>query len=282
MVLGGSGRGVGGARRSGEPAEPSRPLEAERVRTQESLDRRLSAASIESDLAPVDAWHRLRAIEGPAATIIDLYELVARRRGLTAHDLPATERWSLARSVMPDIWPGWNLTPNSGRVGDVLEIVDYDPTWPDRYAVWREALRSPLGATALRIEHVGSTSVPGLAAKPIIDVQVSVADLVDEAAYVPALEVIGLQLRSRDRFHRYFRPFPRRPRDVHVHVCQVDSEWEHEHLRFRDYLRTDLESRREYASAKRAAAALWADDGLAYTDAKTKVILDILERAARD
>jgi len=245
------------------------------------LDRRLSAAGIAPDTEPVDAWRRLRTLEGPAATIIDLYELAARRRGLTACDLPTAERYALARSVMPDIWPDWDVTPGSERVGDVIKIVDYDPAWPDRFAAWHQALRAALGRTAVQIEHVGSTSVPGLAAKPIIDVQVSVADLANEEAYVAGLEAIGLQLRSRDIFHRYFRPFPGRPREIHVHVCELGSEWEAEHLRSRDYLRTHPEARDKYAQAKRGAAALWADDGLAYTDAKTEVILNILEQATQ-
>ena len=78
----------------------------------------------------------------------------------------------------------------------------------------------------MRIEHVGSTSVPGLAAKPIVDVQVSVADLDDEAASVPPIEEVGLQLRSRDELHRCFRPFRAAPRDIHVHVCHVGSALE--------------------------------------------------------
>ncbi len=78
----------------------------------------------------------------------------------------------------------------------------------------------------MRIEHVGSTSVPGPAAKPIVDVQVSAADLDDEAAYVPPIEAVGLQLRSRDELHRYFRPFRGAPRDIHVHVCHVGSALE--------------------------------------------------------
>ncbi len=79
--------------------------------------------------------------------------------------------------------------------------------------------------------------------------------------------------------HRYFRPFPDRPRDVHVHVCPVGSEWETEHLVFRDHLRTHADARERYAEAKQAAALTWADDGLAYTDAKTAVILAILDDA---
>lgn len=138
---------------------------------------------------------------------------------------------------MPDIWPHWSVTSGSERVGDVITIVGYDPVWPDRFAAWRQALRAALGTTAVHIEHVGSTSVPGLAAKPIVDVQISVANLANEQAYLLELEAIGIQLRSRDTVHRYFRPFPGRPRDIHVPVCQLGSEWEAEHLRFRDYLR---------------------------------------------
>ena len=180
---------------------------------------------------------------------------------------------------MPDVWPGWTVTEGSDRIGDVITVVEYDDAWPARFAHWRQRLRSALGDTAVRIDHVGSTSVPGLAAKPIIDVQVSVADLADEAAYVAPIETAGVQLRSRDEWHRYFRPFPGVPRDVHVHVCRAGSSWEQEHLVFRDYLRAHAEARDAYSSAKRAAAARWSDDGFAYTDAKTEIILRILANA---
>lgn len=182
---------------------------------------------------------------------------------------------------MPLIWPGFGTTEDSERGDDIIRIVDYDPDWPSRYQRYRRALRNCLGRTARAIEHVGSTSVPGLPAKPIIDIQVSVTDLDDEARYVPPLEHAGLQLRSRDDLHRYFRPFRGRGRDVHVHVCAVGSAWEREHLLFRDYLRTDSAARGVYAAAKREAAIKWADDGMAYTEAKSEVILTILEKAER-
>lgn len=244
-----------------------------------SLDERLAAARVEPGAAPLSAWRGLHDAEGSRATVIDLYELVARGRGLAAHQLPAGERLALARSVLPEVWPGWTTTEGSERNGDPIEVVDYDPEWPAGFERWRQALQSALGMIAHRIEHVGSTSVPGLAAKPIIDVQVSVPDLAGEQAYLPAMDRVGLQLRSRDDLHRYFRPFPGRPRDVHVHVCAVGSTWEHEHLRFRDYLRTHPRARDAYAQVKREAAVIWADDGLAYTDAKTEVILQILAAA---
>lgn len=96
---------------------------------------------------------------------------------------------------------------------------------------------------------------------------------------MPPIEGLGLQLRSRDDLHRYFRPVPGEPDDVHVHVCVAGSDWEREHLLFRDYTRTHAAGRDGYESAKRRAAATWHDDGWAYTDAKSAVILDLLADA---
>lgn len=247
----------------------------------EPLDARLAAAGVEPGTDPVAAWRALRDVEGPRTTVIDLYALVARRRGLEPHDLPQPERVALARSVMPIVWPGFAITSESERTGDRIKVVDYDSDWPFRYERWHKRIQAALGDTAVRIEHVGSTSVPSLPAKPIIDIQVSVADMEVESTYVTALEALGLQLRSRDGLHRYFRPFPGERRDVHVHVCPVGSDWEREHLLFRDYLRTNEQARVVYAAAKRQAALRWDDDGWAYTDAKTPVVLAILDAADR-
>ena len=229
--------------------------------------------------SPVARWRRLRQTGGRRVTIIDLYNLVAAPRGLAAHELPLAERMGLAQSVLPDIWPGFELTDNSERVGDPIRIVDHNPEWHALFEQWRQRLSADLGETAIRIEHVGSTSVHGLPAKPIVDIQISVRDLEDESSYTPQLEKLGNQLRSRDELHRYFRPFPTFPRDRHIHVCASGSAWEREHLLFRDYLRAHAGAREEYAAAKRQAAAMWADDGWAYTDAKTGVILNILDDA---
>jgi GrpB-like predicted nucleotidyltransferase (UPF0157 family) len=227
----------------------------------------------------LSAWRRLHEVEGPRATVIDLYELVARTRRLAAHELPMAERYALAHSVMPAVWPGFATTEGSDRGVESITIVAYDPDWPMRYDRSRQLIESALGDVAVRVEHVGSTSVPGLVAKPIIDVQISVDDLDAEGDYVPGLEQIGLQLRSRDDWHRYFRPFPDQPRDVHVHVCAAGSDWERDHLLFRDYLRSHPQACEQYADAKRSAARLWSDDGLAFTDAKTAVVLSILPAA---
>ena len=222
---------------------------------------------------------RLRAAEGNRVTIIDLYELAAAPRGVAAHELPLAVRHELARRAVPHIWPGFAVTDGSERPAVQLVVADYDPTWPQTYARWRQLVAAALGPAALGIEHVGSTSVPELAAKPIVDIQVSVVDLDDEPRYVPGLEGVGLVLRSRDELHRYFRPPADRPREVHVHVCAAGGQWERDHLLFRDYLRADPAARRRYAEAKRANVRRWSDDGWAYTEAKTGVVLDILEQA---
>jgi GrpB-like predicted nucleotidyltransferase (UPF0157 family) len=248
--------------------------------TRPSLSERLSRAGIPPDPDPVSTWVRLREVEGPRATVIDLYRLVSEPRGLEPHELPLEERKRLSRAIAPTFWPGFQVTGGSERF-DPIEVVAYDAEWPARFALWRDLIASALEGVAVRIDHIGSTSVPGLAAKPIVDIQVSVPDMSDEESYVPALERLGVQLRSRDDFHRYFRPFAGRPRDVHVHVCPAGSVWERRHLLFRDYLRANPAACRVYEEAKREAARVWMDDGWAYTDAKTEVILDIMEEAER-
>jgi GrpB-like predicted nucleotidyltransferase (UPF0157 family) len=89
-----------------------------------------------------------------------------------------------------------------------LEVVSCDPDWPKQYARWREPVIRALGASGPRVEHVGSTAVPGLAANPVIDVQISVADVADEARYVPQLEATGMRLRATDDIHRLLLPLP--------------------------------------------------------------------------
>jgi GrpB-like predicted nucleotidyltransferase (UPF0157 family) len=243
------------------------------------LTQRLAAAGVEADSDPLAAWDALRKAEGERATIIDLYELVASPRGLAAHELPLAERRSLWATVMPALRPGFQQTVGSDRADDPPAVVPYDESWPSCYAGWQAHLSAQLGNVAQRVEHVGSTSVPGLAAKPVIDIQVSTADLAAEDLYCAPLERAGVQLRYRDDQHRYFRPFAGRPWDVHVHVCAVGSRWERRHLLFRDYLRASAKARAAYAEVKFVASRLWRGDRLGYNAAKTRVILDIMEKA---
>lgn len=227
---------------------------------------------------PIAAWRRLRAAPGSTANVIDLYRLVAAPRGLQPWELPMAERHRLNLTIAPDLAPGFQITEGSERF-DPITLVDYDPAWPARFESWRSRIAGALGPVAVRVEHIGSTSVPGLMAKPIVDIQVSVGDVADESRYVPQIEAIGMQLRSRDHVHRFFRPFAGLPRDVHVHVCASGSEWERRHLLFRDYLRSSPEAQARYLAQKREAARLWSDDGWAYTDAKDAVIRDLEKEA---
>jgi GrpB-like predicted nucleotidyltransferase (UPF0157 family) len=229
---------------------------------------------------PFAVWLEARELEGPKVTLIRLYALVAEPRGLQAHELPLAERRELAARAQPLMWPGFEYSERSRpRERQPIEVVAYDPGWPERFEAWRGRLASLLSPVARRIEHVGSTSVPGLAAKPVVDIQVSVADLADEEAYVAPCEAAGLQFRIRDDEHRYFQPPPGQPREVHVHVCQQGSDWERVHLLFRDYLRSSADARDAYAAAKHEAATIWRNDRAAYTESKSDVILGILDRA---
>jgi len=210
----------------------------------------------------------------------DLYKLIAKARGQTVEQLTSDERaqiWAIAAPVME---PGFEVVPNSERdESDPVEVVPYNAEWPRRFGSCRERLSTVLRVKPMRIEHVGSTAIPDLPAKPVVDIQVSVEDIRRELAYVPAIESIGVQLRSRDNEHRYFRPFSGHPRDVHVHVCNAGSTWEARHLLFRDFLRANDDAKTVYVAAKRDAATRWTFDRIAYADAKTAVIDQLMAEA---
>lgn len=229
---------------------------------------------------PAAAWRRLHDRFGTRATLLDRYALEAAARGMAVSDLGDDVRQRLTLEVLATHTPGFEIVGGSDRVRrDPVKVVDYDPAWPSRFEAWRDRLAAALGSTARRIDHVGSTAVPGLPAKPVIDVQVSVPDIHDEAIYVPAIERVGIAFRSRDAEHRYFRPSGDRPREVQVHVCAAGSRWERVHLLFRDYLRAHPQAADAYAEMKRELAGRHRDDRIAYNEAKTEFILDQLERA---
>lgn len=157
-----------------------------------------------------------------------------------------------------------------------IVIVDYDPQWPVRYDAERDRIRSALGTHAVRIDHVGSTAVPGLAAKSIVDIDLSVVDVEDEDAYLPALLEAGYELRVRAGGHRMVRT---RERDVQIHICDSGSDWEGRHLLFRDWLRHDEADRSAYGALKRDLARKEWPDMNAYADAKSELIAEIMDRA---
>lgn len=247
-----------------------------------TLDRKRAGRSGEYrthvDTEPFNAWRLRREAEGPTVTLIDLYAAVAAERGLAADELPLAERNRLRDLALPVMWPGYAVVARRDRASEPVTVVPYDPAWAARFQSWRQQLAAALPA-AERIDHVGSTAVLGLAAKPVVDIQVSVADPTHESEYVPQLADLGLELRSRDDEHRFFRPFGGTPREVHVHVCLAGSAWESDHVLFRDYLRQAPAARDEYLAAKLGAAERWRDDRVAYADAKTAVILRVMRDA---
>lgn len=163
-----------------------------------------------------------------------------------------------------------------------LELHDYDQRWAADYLDHRRRILNALVAsgievgTRIEIEHIGSTAVPGLAAKPIIDIVVAVVDITAEEDYLDPLLAAGYELRVREPGHRLVRT---PARDVHVHVYERDDPAVSEYLLLRDHLRTDAADRALYESTKRALLARRWDDMNAYADAKTDVILAIKTRA---
>lgn len=158
-------------------------------------------------------------------------------------------------------------------------IADYDARWPELYATEAAKIRAALGERALSLEHVGSTSVPGLPAKPLIDILLVVADTTDEAAYVPPLEGAGyaLRLREPDWYqHRMLKGFDP---EVNLHVFNPDCEETRRMLLMRDWLRANPADRDLYARTKRELAAREWKYMQNYADAKGAVVHEILSRA---
>jgi GrpB-like predicted nucleotidyltransferase (UPF0157 family) len=164
-------------------------------------------------------------------------------------------------------------------VDDRIVIVDYDPSWPEQFRQLGARLREALGPFAMRIDHIGSTSVVGLAAKPIVDIQISVASLEPVSAYLPALKAAGFRWRADnpERTKRYFREVAG-PR-THIHVRAAGSWSEQFALLMRDYLRDHPEEAARYAALKREFADHLGYDRHAYTDAKDPFIWALMARA---
>ncbi len=157
-----------------------------------------------------------------------------------------------------------------------LALADHDPAWADRYAEHAGRIGTALGDAAVAIAHIGSTSVPGLAAKPIIDILVTVPDITAEEDYLGPLVEAGYPLRVREPGHRMVRT---PERDVHVHVFEPDHPAVTDYFLLRDRLRTDADDRALYESTKRRLIAEDWPDMNAYADAKTDVIEAIKSRA---
>jgi GrpB-like predicted nucleotidyltransferase (UPF0157 family) len=168
--------------------------------------------------------------------------------------------------------------PESSR--HVIEVVGYDPAWPALFGETGRPLRAALGAAALRIDHIGSTAVPGLDAKPIIDVQISVTAFEPIEVFKDPLEGLGYVYRAgnTERTKRYFREAPGRRR-THIHVRRAGSFSEQVPLLLRDYLRHHDRAAAGFAAVKRRLAERFRHDRAGYTDAKTPYVWELIRQA---
>lgn len=160
-----------------------------------------------------------------------------------------------------------------------VTLADYDPAWPALFEREARRIRAALGDTVVRLEHTGSTSVPGLAAKPIIDITLTVPNSADEASYVPRLEAAGYALRIREPHWHEHRLLRGPDTDVNLHVFSADSIELERMVGFRDWLRAHPDDRELYERTKRELAARTWRHVQHYADAKTAVVEEIIERA---
>jgi|SRR5215207_1976571 len=161
-----------------------------------------------------------------------------------------------------------------------ITLAEYDAAWRELYVLEADRIRAALGARAVLIEHVGSTSVPGLAAKPRLDIVLAVDDSSDEQSYVAALEAAGYVLRIREPEWHEHRVFAGPDVDVNVHVFSAGCLEIDRMIGFRDRLRSDPGDRALYERTKRDLAARTWKYTQHYADAKTKIVEEILERAS--
>ena len=160
-----------------------------------------------------------------------------------------------------------------------VTLVDYDPAWPALFEREARRIRAALGDAVVRLEHTGSTSVPGLAAKPIIDITLIVPDSGDEAAYVPQLEAAGYVLRIREPHWHEHRVLKGPDTDVNLHVFSRGSPELERMVGFRDWLRTHNDDRERYERTKRELAVKTWRHIQNYADAKTAIVEEIIARA---
>jgi len=167
------------------------------------------------------------------------------------------------------------IVPHNGPI----RLANYDPAWPDLFAREATRMRAVLGTTAVLIEHVGSTSVPGLAAKPIIDIVLAVPDSADEAAYVPALEAAGYVLTAREPGWFKHRLLKGPDTDINLHVFSAGEDEIDRMLLFRDWLRANEADRKAYLRVKRDLAQRTWRHVQHYADSKSAIVAEIMERA---
>jgi len=162
-------------------------------------------------------------------------------------------------------------------------IADYDPAWPVQAAAEITRIRAALGDRLLAIEHIGSTSVPGLAAKPLLDLMGGLRSLDEARACVPMTEALGYHYEPGDSIpdRIYFNKGPEGARTHHLYLVELGGEYWVRHIAFRDALRANPALAAEYAALKRRLAAEYGSDRIGYTDAKTDFIVAVEAKALR-
>lgn len=164
-----------------------------------------------------------------------------------------------------------------------IEIVSYDPRWPDLFEMERISLIPAFGDHLCCIEHIGSTAVPGLAAKPVIDILVGVRKIADSPAFIPALEGMGYDYIPRHEMifpeRRYLHRIVEGKHTHHLHIVEPDSKFFKDQILFRDHLRNHPADAARYAELKYALAGKFQNNREAYTDGKSELIQQILQRA---
>jgi len=168
-------------------------------------------------------------------------------------------------------------------MGAPVVIVDYDPQWPILYQEEKGRILGVIGHAVVAIEHIGSTAVPGLGAKPIIDIMIAVCRLADAEECIEPLQSIGYEYvpEYNDIIpeRRYFHKGPPEARTHHVHMVELTSDFWERHLLFRDFLRAHPEEAQQYCQMKKELAAKSGSDREAYTDAKTSFIESVVAKA---
>jgi GrpB-like predicted nucleotidyltransferase (UPF0157 family) len=167
------------------------------------------------------------------------------------------------------------------RFDPAVRLVECDPVWPEQAREEIARLEQRLGVVAVRLEHVGSTAVPGLSGKPILDLQLSVADIAMRGLYVQPLQTLGYTFvpdPGSPDFHFFAKPM-QRPRSHHLHVCQLGSGHEFRHLAVRDFLRVHPAEALSYEALKRELLERFARDRLAYIEGKQSYLDDLQARA---
>lgn len=226
------------------------------------------------------AWPTLRASIGELIALED--RTVARLHWDTESAAAGRSRRETIEIVrVVEHW-GWPCAaPPDPQLRHPLQVVDYDPRWPERFRLEQQRLQAALGSLVLEVEHIGSTSVPELAAQPIIDIAIGIRSYPWPAAAVDAVVMLGYEHKGEYGIPRrhYFRKGALRTH--HVHVLESHSPEYAAHILFKDYLRSHAETARQYERLKRDLARRVGNDHRAYQEGKSAFIRDVIRRARR-